>query len=646
MGLAYRILALTDDPSVFDPFLKGLRDESFDPLLILPETPPPQGEGFSAAFEQLITESRYDLILYDSRWGVPFLEKVVKTWKECKRDCPILAVQKEEDLDEAVCLMNTGAHDVIPLQASARFLPALEREIDSATNRSERRNATNETQRLYRVLFESMGVASALCDRELTILLVNSEFCQLTQHNKEELERQKSIFRLFSDEEDMQKVAGYIEEVNSDHPHPPVKVETSITSKQGFVRNVVLTIAFISGTSDLILSFVDVSRERLMQQRLQTSEERFFRVFHEIEDPILITRAAPPVVLEVNQAFLTGLYYALDEVVGKDLNELEVFARPEKLEQSIKEVEEIGTLRDMELDMRNRSGEHRTYRWSIQQVGLDGEFFLLWIGRDITERKMYEPQLLQSEKLKSVGTLAGGIAHDFNNILSVILGYVDMGFDKTAPDSPIGRYLSEIQHAGERARELIKQILTFSQGEEGKSVRVSPGRVVKETLRFISSAKPETVTLKTNIFSTGSVLIDPVRLQQVIMNLCTNAFHAMEGLDGVLEINVGPVSIHAVSEEARSFLREGAYAEIEISDTGTGMAPEVRERIFEPFYTTKKVGSGTGLGLSVVHGIITEAGGKILVDSNPGKGTVFWIYLPAIDNKETGTNNGENINNR
>ncbi len=255
------------------------------------------------------------------------------------------------------------------------------------------------------------------------------------------------------------------------------------------------------------------------------------------------------------------------------------------------------------------------------------------VKRDVTEEVALKKQLNQAMKMEAIGTLAGGIAHDFNNILSAVLGYAEMAELQLAEDEPARKDVAQIIAAGQRATDLIRQILTFSRQEEEEFRPLKIQFVVKEALKLLRSSLPTSIDLQRDIDpACGSVLADPVRIHQVLMNLCTNAKQSMAGEQGRLHIRLSELA--ADSTAGPSCLGQGRWLDLEVSDTGIGMEPQVRERIFDPFFTTKKKGQGTGLGLSVVHGIVKSHGGEITVDSEPDRGTTFHVYLPVVADDE------------
>jgi len=249
-----------------------------------------------------------------------------------------------------------------------------------------------------------------------------------------------------------------------------------------------------------------------------------------------------------------------------------------------------------------------------------------------------ERQLQQVMKLQAIGTLAGGIAHDFNNILFPIVGYTELTMDDIPHDSQAQKNLEEILKATNRAKELVKQILTFSRQscQERKPLKVQ--FLVKEALKLLRATIPSTIEFDIRVDeSCGPINGDPTQIHQVVMNLCTNAYHAMQQTGGRLEVELREVEISYEKSLERVGMKVGPHLQLTVRDSGCGMDPGVMDRIFEPYYTTKEQGKGTGLGLSVIHGIVKNHGGDICVSSQPGKGTTFTVYLPIIDEIELET---------
>lgn len=248
-----------------------------------------------------------------------------------------------------------------------------------------------------------------------------------------------------------------------------------------------------------------------------------------------------------------------------------------------------------------------------------------------------EKQLRQSQKLEAIGTLAGGIAHEFNNILAAILGFTELGLHALPPTHHVYGHFQEVLKAGKRAKDLVQQILAFGRQANIEFRPISCALLVEETLRLIRASLPSTILIERQMATdAGTVLADPTQLQQVVMNLCANAEYAMRETGGVLEVSVANVEVDDAFVALYPACQPGPYVCLTVRDTGHGMTPELLEHIFDPFFTTKEVGEGSGMGLAIVHGMVTSHHGAIAVESTPGVGTIFKIYLPRIAQHDEG----------
>ena len=267
----------------------------------------------------------------------------------------------------------------------------------------------------------------------------------------------------------------------------------------------------------------------------------------------------------------------------------------------------------------------------------DEEMGQVWSFRDITARQKAEQekgqlelQLRQAQKMEAIGTLAGGIAHDFNNILSAILGYTELAYMDSQDEGKEKAELLEVLNAANRAKDLVKQILAFSRRSEEEKRPLKIQHIIKEVLKLLRASIPTTVEIRHNIDMTcGPVQADPTQIHQLLMNLCTNAVQVLEN-EGMLEISLDEITLNKSDLIMYPEIKPGLFVHLAVKDDGKGMDRSVQERIFDPFFTTKEVGEGTGMGLAMVYGIVQSYGGLITVDSAPGKGSVFHVYLPVV----------------
>ncbi len=274
-------------------------------------------------------------------------------------------------------------------------------------------------------------------------------------------------------------------------------------------------------------------------------------------------------------------------------------------------------------------------RWirdkAVAGRGADPQARRVRVFEDISDQKRMEEQVRQSQKMDAIGTLAGGIAHDFNNILSVISGYTELLRKALPKDSPFAGHVASIGMASTRAARLVRQILTFSRRDEVQREPVQLTTVVDEALRFLRATLPATIQVtKSYGRATPAVMADATQVHQVLLNLGTNAWHAMKETHGKLEVVVEETQLAAGPAAHPLRLQPGRYVRISVTDSGCGMDPATLARIFEPYFTTKPVGEGTGLGLAVVHGIMRSHDGAVSARSQPGQGTTFDLYFPAL----------------
>ncbi len=278
---------------------------------------------------------------------------------------------------------------------------------------------------------------------------------------------------------------------------------------------------------------------------------------------------------------------------------------------------------------------HPVYSEDNEVCGWVTTFFDISSRKKAEEEKLtLESQLRQAQKMEAIGTLAGGIAHDFNNILAAILGYADMAKEDSPKGSSVAEDLDKVLQAGHRAKDLVKQILAFSRQAEAEPMLLQPASLVKESIKMLRPSLPTTIEINQDIDpAAGPIFADPTQIHQILINLCTNSFHAMEETGGRLDISLKETTFSREDLVHEPSVEAGTFVQLSVSDSGPGIAPEIKGRIFDPFFTTKSIGKGTGMGLSIVHGIMKSYGGFISLYSEPGEGTKFHIFFPVI-NKE------------
>ncbi|HEX2965886.1 MAG TPA: PAS domain S-box protein [Syntrophorhabdaceae bacterium] len=378
----------------------------------------------------------------------------------------------------------------------------------------------------------------------------------------------------------------------------------------------------------------DVSERRRTELALRESEERYRTAIENASDGIALVRD-DNVYAYVNRRFA--------EIFGY-LDPNEIIDRPISLT-----VHEDDRRRVLEANLMSSEGNPVSSRYEFKGVKKDGTVRFIEVSlarttyrgkavvlqslRDVTDYRLLEQELKQSQKMEAIGTLAGGIAHDFNNILAGIIGFSEMILDDVSEDNhPLAHRLELVLKAAERGRDLVRQILAFSRQTSYEAKEVAFARIIDEALHLLRPVLPSTIEIRKRITTyEDAVFADPAQLHQVFMNLCTNAAQAMKSKGGIIEIELSDAD--ALESEAISRPNEKGrtYIKLTVKDTGCGIPDQNMPKIFDPFFTTKGPGEGTGLGLSVVHGIIKNHAGHVRVSSKEGEGTSFQVYLPKSE---------------
>ena len=380
---------------------------------------------------------------------------------------------------------------------------------------------------------------------------------------------------------------------------------------------------------------------RKSRQALAESEAKYRALISTASDAILLADALTGEIIDANEAAARMLGRPKEEIVG--MHHTEMYPPEGRAEASrlFQEAADAGKGLGMELLIQRADGATIPVQVSSNVVVVSGRKVLQGIFRDMSELKRAEARLRQAQRLEALGTLAGGIAHDFNNLLTPILGYSELARMDLKENHPAQEKLKAIYEAANKARGLVRQILSFARQDRVERHPLMLQPLIKESVKFLKASIPPSIEVRWSISDEcGPVVADPTEIHQVIMNLCTNACQAMEKRGGILTIRLERVEAAAPSRPDQEEWGEGNWVHLEVTDTGEGIPPKMRERIFEPYFTTKPMGKGTGLGLAVVHGIVSSCGGRIEVESEPSKGTTVHVFLPEAETSRRKTTDG------
>jgi PAS domain S-box-containing protein len=465
-----------------------------------------------------------------------------------------------------------------------------------------------------------------------SILEANRALRELLGYTDDEMTRLTVYDFIVAPPEDVdQKIAEVVERGSIFLSHRKYR------SRQGRLVDVEVSANLIaySGKQALCIVSRDIGQRLQTEKVLAASEEKYKSLIQASNDGMYLLYNRKFEV--INPKFEEMFEVTLEDVNRPDFDFIELVAsrsRPLIEERNQKMLRGESLDSKYEFTAISKSGKEIDVEASVSYIKYKDGIAVQGVIRDITERKRLEQHLIQAQKMEALGTLAGGIAHDFNNILGAIIGYAELSLYEVPSEDPIHRNLGRILDASERARELIKQILAFSRRSQYKRKPLRVSQVASEALRLLRSILPANVVVRYEAEKNNSLaLADPVQIHQVMMNLASNAADAMQERGGVLTFSLRDVSIVNRPPGKEDF-KPGPYVELTVSDTGHGMTPEVMKRIFEPYFTTKELGRGTGMGLAVVHGIVKSYNGDISVYSEPGEGSVFKILLPRVGKAE------------
>ena len=574
----------------------------------------------------------WDIVIAD--YSMPQFDAfaALKLLQESGRDIPFIVASGTMGEDPAVAMMKAGAHDYVMKDKIARLVPAVKRELgDCEVRRTRRRaeEALRQSEERYRALYEDNPSMYFTTDAEGTILSVNWFGAEQLGYRIEELVGQPVLMRFHPD--DRESVRQQIT-ICLQKPMQVIHWEFRKVRKDGsvlWVKEAARSVRGADGNPVVLIVCEDITeRKRAEEERM-----RLVTAIEQSAEAIFITDK-DWIINYVNPAFERITGYDRTEIMGRHTRILKSNMHDKSFYKRIRIILARGDVWSGRLTNKKRDGTFYEAEVTASPVRDSSGAIINYVSihRDITHEVRLEKQLRQSQKMEAIGTLAGGIAHDFNNILAAITGYTELAHSRVQEGSMEHRYLGQVLKAGSRATSLVRQILTFSRQteQERKPVPVTP--IVEEVLKLLRPSLPSTIEIREDIAISpegGVVLADPTQLHQVLMNLSTNAAYAMRTQGGVLSLSLS--EIHADTSIIVHDLKPGSYVRLTVSDTGHGMDAAVMERIFDPYFTTKGAGEGSGMGLAVVQGIVKNLGGAITVYSEPGKGTTFHVYLPRIE---------------
>ncbi|MBW2107038.1 MAG: PAS domain S-box protein [Deltaproteobacteria bacterium] len=509
------------------------------------------------------------------------------------------------------------------------------------TEREQAEEKVRQGEARLKTILDSIQTGVVVIDAETHVIVdVNPVAAELIGKPREDMVGRRCYNFICPVDQGMCPVSDLGEEIH--------KSEYVHINAEGNAIPVIKTVVpvVLNGRKHLIDCFVDITERKQWEESLKESEEKYRTIADSANEAIIIMDDNGNVSFW-NPAAEKIFGYAAEEIRGRELH---TTLGPSRYHQAYKEAfkkfRETGRGpvigKTLELSAVRKDGTEFPIELSVSGIRIKGQWHAMGIIRDISEKhkaqeekKELEARLQRTQKMEAIGTLAGGIAHDFNNILAAMMGYTELAIQDAGDHPGLQHTLGEVLTAGMRAKDLIKQILTFSRRGEEEKEPVQLALIVEESVKLLSASLPKSIEIRKNIKSRSAIVFaNGTQIQQVVMNLCTNAGHAMRQKGGVLEVSLEDVYLDAQAAAGNPDLRPGEYERLCVSDTGDGIDRPTLERIFDPFFTTKGLDEGTGLGLSVVHGIVKGHGGAITVYSEPKKGTTFHVYLPKIESQQ------------
>ena len=584
---------------------------------------------FNKAGEELLGYQREDLYGKNDYDFFPHEQAELFT----KKDLVVLNSKKLADIPEETIdtrhqgkrILHTKKIPIVDAQGDPKYLLGISEDITESKQAEEQIKAHQDfLQNALDALTHPFYVIDA---HDYTIILSNkaSHFGEYREGTK--------CFQLTHDRKEPC--------TGEDHPcsllevkrtKQPVVVEHIHTDQAGKKINVEIHAYPIFDSNGELSQVIEYCLDISERKRGEEERRRLVTAIEQGIDSVVITDK-DGMIQYVNPGFEKVTGYSKEEAIGQNPRILQSGKQDALFYQEMWKTLTSGKAWRGHLINKKKNGTLFEEEVSITPVLNEAGEIINYVAvkRDVTGQMQLEEQLRQAQKMEAIGTLAGGIAHDFNNILAPILGYSELALARISPSDPLAADLQQVITAAGRAKDLVQQILAFSRQAPQERKPFQPQLVVKEALKLLRASLPSTIEIREEIpAECGALLADPTQFHQIIMNLCTNAYHAMRETGGVLGVKLQKITIDDNSRVPSVDLARGDYVVLEISDTGCGMEHKTLAHIFDPYFTTKGKGEGTGLGLSVVHGIVKSYQGHITVYSEPGKGTRFHVYLPRI----------------
>jgi len=516
-----------------------------------------------------------------------------------------------------------------------------------AVRLAESEAALRESEKKYRTILDNIEDGYFEVDLKGNFTFFNDALCRLIGYSATAMAEMNN--REYMDEENAKKVFQTFNRVY-ETGKPTKGFDWEITKVDGSKRQVDASVSLITDPEGNPIGFRgiarDVTKHRQSERALRESEAKYRQLVNHAPAGIYEVDFLEGKFVSVNDLICEYTGYTRQELLGMSALDILTDDSQKKFIERLDEIfkgQKVPS--SVEFKIRAKSGREFWVLINSKIIyAADGKpKGATAVVHDLTEQKQAEEekknleyQLQQAQKMEAIGTLAGGIAHDFNNILSVIIGYTELILMNGDVAGEVRQNLKEIFSASKHARDMVKQILAFSRQNKQERKPIQVAHIVKEAVKMLRASLPSTISIQQHIEKdTGVIEADPTQIHQVLMNLCTNAAHAINEKDGVLKIHLGNIELDQKAAADIPGLKTGSYLKLSVSDSGEGIRPEARQKIFNPYFTTKEKGKGTGLGLAVVQGIVKSNNGAVTVESEVGKGAAFHVYLPTIKRKLT-----------